>query len=169
MRRRTGWICSFGLALLALWTPVALAQAYWPSDQPFRFEGCYVGGIPVVTLADPSLNDLAVARLNPRTAYPEIFYNPRVARQLRPQTRIFFYFHECAHHVLGHTFGRSKVYPAAMEQQADCWAIRTLYGSSFSPRDLAILQAEIARYARPPHFHLSGPQRAANLALCLGN
>jgi hypothetical protein len=91
----------------------------------------------------------------------------RVLSWVSPATRRFFYAHECAHHALGHTLGAS--YPTQREQQADCWAIRTLVSAGqIGSSDLREIQSDVARLGRADWTHLPGPQRAINLNACLG-
>ncbi len=128
------------------------------------YDGCRdVRGIPVVSTPGP-INDVAVARLGPR-GEPVIIYNPNVLRWMAPQTRLFWYAHECAHHALGHAFGAA--HPLEVEQQADCWGIRTLMErGTLSQRDLPIIQRDISR-STGDWTHLPGPRRALNLSACL--
>lgn len=152
-------------ASLALALPCMPAQA-----QSVSYEGCYLGGrgdrmaaVPSVT--DPSLRD--VGRAIGWRGRPVIGYNPYLVELLSPQTRLFFYVHECAHHVLGHTAGEAD--PNTMEQQADCWAVRDLVAKGlFRPRDVATVQADIARHGRADATHAPGGIRAINLLACLG-
>ncbi|MBD2104539.1 hypothetical protein [Leptolyngbya sp. FACHB-261] len=158
---------SIWLALSTTLVLLPLLGAQPGQAQSVAFEGCKVGTVPVATLEDPSLNDLAVAVRNPATGYPEIRYNRAVAANIRYRTRLFFYAHECAHHVLGHTVGRGRAYPRATEQEADCWAIRQLYGSYFNNADLRVLQQDLTRLGRASRTHFGGAQRARNLNTCL--
>jgi hypothetical protein len=130
------------------------------------FGGCWVGaGIPVASIPNFQLRDIAMAHLAANGA-PVISYNPNVVRQARPQTRLFFYVHECAHHVLGHTIGRAFL--LTMEQEADCWAIRTLVSSGrFQEMDVTAVQEDLARFGQGDWTHLPGPRRAINLRACL--
>jgi hypothetical protein len=123
-------------------------------------------GIPVLDIQDPSTNDIAVSRLAPNGA-PVILYNPFVVLSSSNVTRRFFYFHECGHHALGHVLG--NYIPLVSEQEADCWAARTLVArGEFTLNDLRQVQMEIS--SSPGDWsHLPGPQRAMNLiALCMG-
>ncbi len=156
----------FWMALLAILISVTCVQL--PSrSQPVAFEGCQVDGLPVLTVEDPAVNDIAVALRNPATGYPEIRYNRAVATQLSYRTRLFVYFHECAHHRLGHTLGYGRALPLVMEQQADCWAIRQLYGKYLNAADLSALQQDLRFLSQASPTHFSGPQRARNLRDCL--
>jgi hypothetical protein len=131
------------------------------------YEGCRdVRGIPVASMVNFGLNDVAMANLAPNGA-PVIQYNPNVLAWLAPQTRLFFYAHECAHHARGHAFG--SVHPLSQEQDADCTGIRFLVeGGYLSEDDVGVIQADLSRAGRGDWTHLPGPQRAINLRSCLG-
>ena len=152
------------LVICALFLSICLAPSAAASQ--VSYEGCYVGrGYPVASVEDSGLRDVAMARVEPGVG-PVIYYNPRVLAMLSPQTRIFFYFHECAHHVLGHTIGSS--HPLQVEQQADCWAIRSLVATGRMSRyDVDVVQGELSRSGEGDWTHLPGPARAINLVRCL--
>ena len=129
------------------------------------FDGCFdIRGAPVASIASP-VNDVAKAGLGP-TGNPVIYYNPNVLRWMAPETRLFWYGHECAHHALGHLFG--SAHPLHAEQQADCWGINTLVEEGYlRESDLPVIQKDLS--PSPGDWtHLPGPQRAINLARCLG-
>lgn len=129
------------------------------------FGGCYVGtGYPVPSIANYNINDIAMAGI--ANGQPVIYYNPNILNMMSPPTQFFFYFHECAHHVLGHTIGYS--HPLSREQEADCWAIRQLVGSGrFGAGEVNAVQRDLANFGRGDWSHLPGPQRAINLQWCL--
>lgn len=135
-----------------------------PVKGQVTYEGCYIGnGVPVASVA-ANVPDIAMATI--WNSQPVIFYNPQVSSVVSPPTRVFFYFHECAHHVLGHTIGMG--FPLMAEQQADCWAIVTLVQSGrFGPAEVQMVQNELALHGRGDWTHLPGPQRAINLQACL--
>jgi hypothetical protein len=92
-------------------------------EAQITFDGCTdIRGIPVASIRSDNIDDIAYANII--NGQPVIFYNIRVLSWLEPQTRLFMYAHECAHHVLGHTLGTS--HPLSREQEADCWAIKEL-------------------------------------------
>jgi hypothetical protein len=130
------------------------------------YDGCRdIRGIAVASIADFSINDVAVASLAPN-GVPIVRYNPRVLSQLAPQTRLFFYAHECAHHERGHAFG--TVHPLSREQDADCFAIKTLVDKGMvGDDDIAAIQQDLSQ-AQGDWSHLPGPDRAINLRRCLG-
>ncbi len=64
------------------------------------------------------LGDVAHARIVNRM--PIITLNKRRLDTLPDKLQVFFFHHECAHHVLGHVF-----YPTqTSENEADCYAIK---------------------------------------------
>lgn len=130
------------------------------------FEGCTdIRGYGVGSIADYSLQDVANAQLSP-IGVPIIRYNPNVLSSLAPQTRRFFYAHECGHHALGHNFGTT--HPMKMEQAADCFAIRALVEQNLvNDYDIRVIQKDLTFRGKGDWTHLPGPQRAINLRSCL--
>jgi hypothetical protein len=129
------------------------------------FDGCAdFRGVPVASVLNPGLADVAAASWAPNGA-PLIQYNPNVLVRLAPQTRTFFYAHECAHHALAH--GVRNI-PFQQEQEADCWAIQTLVARGIldRDRDVALIQSDLS-LSSGDWTHVAGPQRAFNLAACL--
>ena len=115
---------------------------------------------------NPSVQDVAVATYAPNGA-PVIIYNPNIVNWLSPPTRLFFYTHECAHHVLGHGV---RGHPLTREQEADCWGIQQLVSRGvLSDADVSSIQQDIARFGRGDWSHVPGPVRAINLRACLAN
>jgi len=148
------------LALITLFLPsVVTAQVTYEGCVDFR-------GIPVASVLNPYVQDVAVANYAPNGA-PIIIYNPNVLAQTRPKTRLFFYAHECGHHVLAHGI---RGIPLTREQEADCWAIRTLVDKGLvTDDDVTDIQSDIAQFGRGDWTHLPGPYRAIALReRCLG-
>lgn len=105
----------------------------------------------------PNWNLPDVGRATPGIP-PRIELNPNVLAQLTPKMQLFWYGHECAHHVLG---------PANNEINADCWAIKTLRNTGLlAPFEVPHLQAQIANTPGSLWGHLPGPQRAVLFAQC---
>jgi len=136
------------------------AQSQW-------WGGCRdVLGRPVLDYPDNNLRDIAMASMSGGT--PVIYYNPMVVMSVSPATRRFFYYHECGHHALGQIVSGQSI-PYVSEQEADCWAARTLVQSHiFSLDDLREVQQDVSR-SPGDWAHLPGPQRALNLIACLGD
>jgi hypothetical protein len=130
------------------------------------FEGCRdINGVPVPSVPNAGLQDVAQATiLNGRAI---IYFNPAVLAWTRPQTRLFFYAHECGHHALGHVMSGLRL---GQEQEADCWGISRLRELGLlSDRDVTLVQGDIARFGRGDWTHLPGRQRAINLRKCLSD
>lgn len=145
---------------------IILSLARASSAQMITYGGCVdMMGRPVASVLNVAVPDVAVARLGPR-GEPLIFYNPNVLARMAPQTRLFFYAHECAHHALGHMFNGN---PMSAEQEADCWGIRTLYQRGLlNDRDVTIVQRDLS-FSPGDWTHLPGPPRAFNLRRCLAS
>ena len=129
------------------------------------YEGCVApSGTPVISIPGNNIPDIAMAKIL-ADGRPAIIYNPSVLPWVSAQTRIFFYAHECAHHVLGHTLG-ALTHNA--EQKADCWAIRMLSDNQLvNDTDISAIQLDITRFGRGDWQHVPGPIRAINLRSCL--
>lgn len=130
------------------------------------FEGCRdVRGLAVASVPIRGLGDVAKAGEDP-LGRPIIAYDPVVLSQvIHPQTRRFFYAHECGHHALGHPLQGLIL---GQEQAADCWGIVTLYKThAISDDDLAVIEGDMARIGPGDWTHLPGPVRAINLESCL--
>jgi hypothetical protein len=136
-----------------------------PLHAQVTFDGCTDDrGLLVASIRDPGVPDIAMAMRAPNGA-PIIRYNPRVVAWAQPQTRLFFYGHECAHHVLGQV---TQMPSKANEQQADCWSIRELTRRHMlSDADISVVQADITKASPGDWSHIPGPQRAVNLRACL--
>lgn len=155
MRPRVGAIVAWlGAGLLC--SSVCHAQ--------ITFDGCSdINGVPVASVSNNGIRDIAQASiLNGR---PVIYYNPSVLVWVRPQTRLFFYAHECGHHALGHVLSGLRL---GQEQEADCWGVvklRKLH--RLTDQDISVVQSDIARFGRGDWTHLPGPIRAIKLRECL--
>jgi len=112
-------------------------------------------GHPVAFIPNFNLQD--VGRAIP--GYPPIIeLNPNILAQLTPKMQLFWYAHECAHHVLG---------PQNSEVNADCWAIKTLRNQGFILyNDIAQLQQQIVNTPGSVWGHLPGGQRATLFLNC---
>ncbi|MBZ0115735.1 MAG: hypothetical protein K8H88_01980 [Sandaracinaceae bacterium] len=145
-----------GISLLSLPAAAQLGQ-------------CRVNGVPVRYVPQINLGDIAMARLGP-SGEPIVLYDPMVTQRAGPTISTFFYYHECAHHILGHVMNGAMgfVRPLVDEQEADCWAIRYLRESGIlSLAQLREIQAGLAQ-SPGDWTHLPGPRRALNLEGCLG-
>jgi len=80
------------VAILSCIAMPAAAQATW--------DKCVdISGRTVVSVPDPSLNDVAQAVV--LGGRPVIKFNPNVLSFTDPLARLFWYLHECGHHKLG--------------------------------------------------------------------
>lgn len=123
-------------------------------------------GIPVVTIFAPHLGDIGMARIEPN-GMPVIYLNPVFLNTLPRSIQLFWYSHECAHHVLGHMF---SFFTITREMEADCWAIRLGRDQGWlSPQELNQMYHYFI--GNPGSFwgHLPGPQRLQNFANCYFN
>jgi hypothetical protein len=121
-----------------------------------------INGYAVHTIPDPSLNDVGKAIIY--NGYPTIILNPNILNNLPPNIQLFWYAHECAHHVLGHSLGN---YNITSESQADCWAIKL--GRQQGWINQNVLQVMIPYFRNNPGSasgHLPGPQRLQNFFGC---
>lgn len=144
----------------------ALGMALDGRAQMITYDGCRdIRGVPVASVMDIGIRDVAVAGLAPNGA-PIIRYNPQVLSWFHPKTRLWWYAHECGHHALGHNFGTT--HPLRMEQDADCFGIRSLVEEGLvDDDDIPVIQADLSRAGPGDWTHLPGPVRAVNLRRCL--
>ncbi len=131
----------------------------------FEFgEGCIVNGekVPVLPGSD---TEIAVA-IHDRERGPRIVYNRRAIARVSDTMREFFFWHECAHHILGHVAGRAN---PAMEDQADCWAVQYMMArGTLEVDDFAEMKAPMEEMLRAGITHSPGRTRARNLYKCVG-
>ncbi len=158
-----------------VFAPGAFSQGPLPSmltarmsNQALSYSGCVdFRGQAVGILSDRSIPDVARAFVEPESGLSLVAVNPDVMGWLKPETRLFFFVHECGHHVMGHTVGRSS--PQVMEQEADCWAVKQLHDTGLlGANEIRTIQADLRRFGRGDSTHLPGDFRAANLAACIG-
>jgi hypothetical protein len=132
---------------------------------PAQAQSTYIAGIPVycrdansvpvATVAAPYLQDVGMANIT--NGWPVIFLNPNVLSMLPPQIQLFWYAHECAHHVLGHALGPPRF---TREIEADCWAIKTGRDQGwFTENDLQTMYIYFINNPGSPWGHLPGPDR----------
>lgn len=118
-------------------------------------------GRAVHTMQVANLGDVGRAGVVNRV--PIIVIDPHIINRLPDKLQIFFYHHECAHHVLGHWYGGSS----EQEKDADCWAIRTGRDTGILSRDDVLSFAPFLAGSGGSAFgHLPGPQRAKFLVQC---
>lgn len=107
------------------------------------------------------LGDVAHARIINRM--PIITLNQSRLDTLPGKLQVFFFHHECAHHLMGHVF-----YPTqTSENEADCYAIKLGRREGFLTRDDVVAFAPyLARSRGSPFGHLPGPLRSQRLVAC---
>lgn len=155
---------------------LALVTVAWTGASPVRAEDDGTGpqtiagvriecrdirGRAVRTFQIKNLGDVGRAGIVNRA--PIIAIDPNIMALLPDKMQLFFYLHECAHHVLGHWMAFAPDH----ENAADCWAIH--YG-----RDHAMLERQdvesfapvLARSQGSNAGHLPGPERARHLLEC---
>lgn len=152
-----------GLTMLALGGRAATAEGLEIQPviggSPMR---CYdYRGAVVRTLQTTQLGDVGRASIIARM--PIISLDSDRLATLPTKMQIFFYMHECAHHVLAHV-----VKPTLeSEREADCWSIN--YGRTaglFSRKDVEEFAPHFARSNGSRFGHLPGPARQAYLLEC---
>lgn len=159
---------------LVLLTAVTVASAF--SASPARADEDPVGpeiiagitvecrdirGRPVRTYRVLNLGDVGRAGVVNRV--PIIAIDPNIMALLPDKMQLFFYLHECAHHVLGHWMAFSPDH----ENDADCWAIR--YGrdhGALSRQEVDAFGPVLSVSKGSAVGHLPGPERARRLLEC---
>lgn len=122
-----------------------------------------VQNVPVTYIADSAVPDIAVARTAPN-GQPVVLWNPQVTASLHPFTVEFFYYHECAHHALGHTLG---AYGGGAERMADCWAKQTMWQVGvLTPQKYQVIRQELYTNSRPGMDWPNGAMRVQMLDGC---
>jgi hypothetical protein len=128
-------------------------------DRPMR---CYdYRGAVVRTLRTTELGDVGRASIIGR--FPVISLDTDRLAVLPVKMQVFFYMHECAHHVLAHVLRPTL----ESEREADCWAID--YGrwaGLFSRPDIEGFAPYLANSRGSRFGHLPGPERLAYLLKC---
>ena len=120
-----------------------------------------VRGAPVSTVQVTNLGDVGRAWLVSRV--PLIAVDPHILRTLPGKLQLFFYGHECAHHVLGHSY----TFSSTMESDADCWSIKDGRDRSLFTRDDVVNFAPwLMKSTGSPWGHLPGPERSRHLLKC---
>jgi hypothetical protein len=118
-------------------------------------------GRPVQTYETSGLGDVARSTLYGRI--PVITLDTEVMASLSGKLQIFFYLHECAHHVLGHMFAPQP----ESEKEADCWSIKIGRDQSyFNLSDVKAFTNRIMSSPGSARGHLPGRERMAHLLEC---
>ena len=124
MRRIASLALVVSLLPSALVAQIHLDNQYNPVIGGERVFCTSITGQRVAFVGDPLLNDIGRSRPG---VPPTIEMNTALLSQLPRALQLFWYGHECAHHVLGHTVGNLSF---RSESDSDCWAIQAGLGSS---------------------------------------
>ncbi|MFQ5443394.1 MAG: hypothetical protein ACE5EK_02135 [Nitrospinales bacterium] len=153
----------YGMAFVLLVLTSALSAPALADEDPIR--GCIDSrGYPVAWKVDIFLHVIAQAGKTPKDM-PIITYNPDIFPFKKAQTRLFFYYHECGHHVLGHDVSGSI--SLQQEKRADCWAVNTLfYNGTFTLADIAAINRDLASLTVEELHQIPGPFRNLDLNEC---
>ena len=154
-----------GLLLLAVLLVPRFAAAQFVPSEHNAFNPIIAGvpvyctsygtGQPVAFVPNQALNDIGRARPG---MPPTIELNPVLLSQLPAKMQLFWYGHECGHHVLG---------PANSETNADCWSIRVgKQQGLFTRQDVLAFAPYFANNPGSPWGHLPGPIRAQAFVQC---
>jgi hypothetical protein len=118
-------------------------------------------GQSVKTIQMANLGDVGRAWLISRV--PLIALDPTIMRTLPSKLQLFFFGHECAHHVLAHSY----VLSTTMESDADCWSIKNgRERGLFSRDDVVNFAPWLMKSTGSPWGHLPGPERSRHLLKC---
>jgi hypothetical protein len=148
--------------LFQLFVVAALLATPMSARAQITWDGCVdISGAPVASVPDSTINDVAVARRE--GGHPVIRYNPQVLASISNTSRLFWYLHECGHHVLGHGF---QYVGLQHERDADCWAaVKLKELKQLTTNRLNTLAAEFA--PNPGDWsHLPGPMRTMDIVNC---
>lgn len=159
IRTTTAVAAAAAAASALLFAQTAAAQSF----RNARNTNCRdAAGTRVVAVQTTSLRNVGMAgRMHGR---PVILLNPNILRRFRPITRTFWFYHECAHHALGHSLGFR---PMSRERDADCWAIRQMRRRGLlTAASLRTIQRDLSRLNGDGYLYLPGPQRAAYVRSC---
>ena len=120
-------------------------------------------GTVVPIVSDPTLNNVAVARID-KAGNRTIVYSPKYMSVFNVETRRFWLAHECSHHQLDQV-GNS--YTPQVEGDADCHGIESLLENNEMNADgLRDVLADIEKLSTSSPLYPDGPARARNIAAC---
>jgi len=153
------------LAAIAVAGALAFSMTPQAASAAGSFDRCFdPQGRPVLVFASNKVKPAQVAIAGrARDGRPIIAYNKQAMSQFHNITKVYIYYHECAHHVLGHSSGNR---PASRESDADCWAIRYMARRGLlNWRGLRWVQQDLSRFGGS-RVHPPGSQRAAYAERC---
>ncbi len=159
-----------GFTLVAALAATVLANSAWSQDVGLHAKVTLDGmtlqckdfrGQTVRTIRMDDIGDVARASIINRM--PIITLNSLRLETLPGKLQVFFFNHECGHHVMGHVFSPSPT----SENEADCWSIKQgRDGKFFTRSDVEAFAPHLAKSRGTPLGHLPGPERAARLLAC---
>ncbi len=127
----------------------------------FDMECRDIRGRPVQNTHVTDLGD--VGRAWVLRSIPYIVMDKVLLAKLPEKLQLFFYVHECAHHVLGHWYNVTRT----SEQEADCWAIKQGRNRGYFTRgDVVKFKPYFAKSRGSTWGHLPGPKRVEFLLNC---
>jgi hypothetical protein len=137
----------------------AVKETFEIADIPYECRD--FRGQRVVVMQSEGLGDVARSRIIGRIPYIQM--DPVRLATLPPKLQMFFYGHECGHHVLAHNF-----YPSpTVEVDADCWSIMNgRERGLFTREDVSAFRPYIQHSRGSAFGHLPGPERADHLVKC---
>ena len=151
------------MQLSLLFALLALLPASVMAAATTTFEGCSdTAGHTVAVIADDSLPTLVGSTVDAGQA--TIRYNSTLLPRLLPQTRLFFFAHECARHAMGEATKAS--HSVARSREADCLGLATLLEARLITREqLPAIQADLD-FSESEWALLPGLPRSFDLAAC---
>lgn len=120
-----------------------------------------VRGAQVATIRFDGLRDVAHAVIMNHVPY--IVLNPTRLATLPPKLQVFFYEHECAHHMLGHNYNPTL----SSEAEADCLAVKVARSKGLLNRtDVIAFGPWINPLLGSSRGHLPGKKRQSLILEC---
>ncbi|MEO1204908.1 MAG: hypothetical protein AAFV45_01115 [Pseudomonadota bacterium] len=151
----------FGLVIALFWAKPVEARVTIAEIAGMPVNCTDFRGRAVVNMSISRLGDVGFARVI--NTVPYILVDPEIMRTLPKKLQLFFYSHECAHHVLGHWFNPTR----ESEREADCWAVQKHRDNGdFSRQDVVNFAPWLRKSRGSSWGHLPGPERAAYLLAC---
>ncbi len=157
------YVLAFVVSLSAIFGSYPRAKA---AESAFKVAGLPMActdfrGRSVVSLQVSQLGD--VGRAWVVNTVPYILLDPELMRPLPKTLQVFFYLHECAHHVLGHWYNPT----GSSENDADCWAIKQGRERAILRRqDVVNFEPWLAKSGGSAFGHLPGPLRLKQMLAC---
>lgn len=156
MRRFAGLLACF---VIAIAQPAATR-----ADSVVRIGGKWLqcpAGWPVDIRANPALPDIGRAYMSGGTGVIEM--NTTLLAGMSPIVQLYWFGHECAHHVKRHV----RAFDMGHEAEADCYAISMLLHNDWiQESQLSQLRDVLTQSPGSMWGHLRGPERWANVQNC---